>query len=395
MNDQSRSTKIYFFSPYDVLRARTNPISDVRFCAGFAENGCSISLITPYIYRPDNMRLSDVPDSYGITKHLKVALLPTPFWDNVPKWLVLPIMLFFNTIVVLGIYLVNLRQLSSVTIMSRSADLLLPAILLKRLIRRGPKIIVWAHEVIFKKRYFWVYRNSDAAIATNSAITQDLHSEAGIASDKLAITLNPITEKQLRNVITRAAARDHLGITGESPLIVYTGKLYKGQREVEYILEAAGQLPNYRFLLTGGKPDIVDYYKDYCLENELTNVEFTGFLQRYEDVAYYQFAADALVTYYSSHDHLIKYNLPNKICEYMLTSNPIVSSDHAAIRDVLTENNCILIQAEDPHALRKGIMFAIEEKEKAEQLAKQAFVDVKEMTFYKRTGCLLDFFDTL
>lgn len=47
--------KVYYFSPFDILRPRTNQISDMRLCEGFAENGCDVELIVPYCYRRDNI----------------------------------------------------------------------------------------------------------------------------------------------------------------------------------------------------------------------------------------------------------------------------------------------------------------------------------------------------
>jgi glycosyltransferase involved in cell wall biosynthesis len=389
--------KIYFFSPYDLLRAKTNSIADVHLCEGFAQNGCEVELVVPYVYRKDNIQSEDIDQVYGLHTPFRISILHTPFWDGMSKWLTLPIMSAAFALTALRILITNTGRHHEVTIISRNVDLLLPAILLKRLFRRnrGPKIVCWAHEFIPKQRYLWVYRHSDGVIGTNSAITADLERVAQIPASALSVSLNPITEHHIQDAWTRELAREKLNLAIDKPLIVYTGKLYVGQREAEYLLEAAQELPRYHFLFTGGKPNVISHYTRLCAERGINNVSFTGFLYRYNDVRLYQFAADALVSYYSRHDHLVTYNLPNKICEYMLTRNPIITADYPAIKDVLNRDNAILVEPENVAALCEAIRYTLENTAQTAKLAQRSFEDVKEMTFLKRTKSLLEFINKL
>ncbi len=388
--------KLYFFSPYDVLRARTNTISDVRLCEGFAANGCEVELIAPFVYRKDNLRREEIPRAYCLADPYRVTILPTPFGESTPKWFFLPVMWLLTLGAFLRILLTNLGRQQDVVIMSRSVDLLLPALCTSALLGRSrPRIVAWAHEVIFKPRYLWVYRKADAVVGTNSAITGDMHWKVGIPEDRLGISLNPITEAQLHTRVSREQARHKLGIETSRPLIVYTGKLYAGQKEIEYLLDAASRLPGYDFIVTGGKPEAVSHYERQCAGRGMNNVRFTGFLRHYKDVGYYQFAADVVVSYYSRFDHLVEYNLPNKICEYMLSGNPIVTSRFRAMHDVLNDTNAIFVAAEDPAALAEGIRHAITDPANARRKADQALEDVGNMTFRKRTAALLRLFTSL
>ena len=43
--------KLFYLTPFDVLRTTTNRISDVLSCEGFAQNKVLVRLITPYIHR--------------------------------------------------------------------------------------------------------------------------------------------------------------------------------------------------------------------------------------------------------------------------------------------------------------------------------------------------------
>ena len=222
--------KIYYFSIYDILRARTNQIADLRLCEGFTQNGCEVELIVPYVYREGNIHRDAVFETYGIETGYGVRILRTPFWEGMPAFLNIPLVYVYAFFTMLGILVSNRRDLSRVVLMSRSIDMLIPGILLKKLLRlrKGPLVVVWAHEIIFKKRYLWVYCNSDAVVGTNSVITEDLNAKVGIDNDRMEISLNPVSDHQLRNVLDRDAARRRLGLHVDRPLIVYTGKLYIG-----------------------------------------------------------------------------------------------------------------------------------------------------------------------
>jgi len=389
--------KIYYFSPFDILRPRTNQISDTHLCEGFAENGCDVELIAPYVYRKDNVKKHRILEYYGVRTAYKIKILKTFFRETTPDSIKLSITCLYGFGVIIRLLLSNVLHLGDVVVMSRNANLLLMPVFLKKMLRlqNGPKVICWVHEVVPKKSHSWVYRNADGVVGTNSAIVEDLLEKLHLPSNNLAVSMNPIAESQIQHVMAKAAARKVLNLNCSKPLIVYTGKLFIKQKEAEYILEAARQCPNFKFLLTGGKPNVIEYYKNWCAERNIHNVIFTGFLNNYTEVRYYQFAADVLVSYYSAQEHDVRYNLPNKICEYMLTRNPIVTCSFPAVKDTLNAANAIFVEPENPASLVQGIRMAVENKEEATRIAEQAFQDVKEMTFKKRTKLLLDFFQTL
>lgn len=389
--------KIYYFSIFDVFRARTNQISDIRLCEGLVQAGCEVEMITPYVYRRDNIKKKDVFDIYGVETPFRLNILKTPFVDDMPPYVMLPLLLLYVAFSCARIWLMNAARLSEVVIMSRSTDMLIPALLLKKALfaRNAPLVVCWAHEIVFRKRYQWVYRSADAVVGTNSAITEDMHHKLGVDNARLAITLNPISERQLSSRLSREDARARLNLWFAEPLIVYTGKLYIGQKEAEYILDAARLLPRYHFLLTGGKQHVVKYYRDYCQRHAIQNVTLVGFLKNYDEVQYYQSAADVLVSYYTSADHMTRYNLPNKMCEYMLAQNPIVTCDFPATRDVLNRRNAIFVAAENADALAQGIRLAVEDRKLAKNVAECAFKDVQSMTFRIRAEKLSRFFRDL
>ena len=394
--------KILYYSNFDVLRPSTNRISDVRFCEGFVENGCEVELTVPYVYRRYNIARSLVNRYYGIEHPFKIVILPTPFWEGISKWLSVPTLAAMVTAAYLRSLLATRGRWDETVVLSRDVNVLAPLLWInKALLRgRGPRVVLWAHEVKPESaQYRWVYRSVDGVIGTNSAIVEDVHAKLGVPRSKTAITLNPISTRQLRERLEggegKEAIRCRLGLPLDRPLVVYTGKVGAGLREIELILAAAARHPGYTFLFTGGKPEAVHHYRSYCEARGLDNVVLTGFLDDYTEVLQYQVAADVLVSFYSTQDHLVDYNYPQKITEYMLSGNPLVTPDYRATRDVLNERNAIFVAPEDPDSLAEGIRRAVEDRAYARRVAERAFRDVQEYTFEKRTRLLMDFFETL
>ncbi len=389
--------KIFYFTLYDILRIQTNQIGDVRLCEGFAENGCDVELIVPYVIRKDNLSKDEVLNYYHVSKPFKIRYLKTRFRDSTTMKLRVVIILPLITLKAISAVIKNRKRNTMVIFMSRNQKLLIPIMMLKKVFRLGRRFLTisWVHEVLPKRLTAWAYRNSDGVVGTNSAINEDLNHMIKIPAGKMAVSMNPITETQLKNTVDKHTAREKIGYNDKTPLIVYTGKLLKSQKEIEFILGAAKLLPGYNFLFTGGRPGVIEFYKEYCRENRLSNCIFTGYIPDYSQIRYYQFAADVLVSYYTLDEHLVRYNLPNKICEYMLTGNPIITPNFPALRDTLNEENAVFVEPENAHALAAKITEVLENKAKFKKIAEQAFNDVKEFTFKKRMKILVDFFMTL
>lgn len=388
--------KVFYFTQFDIRWPRTNANSDVKLCEGFAQNGCDIELVFPSIFRPQNLKFGELFDSYGITTKFKLRLLKTPLKYNTAERLQIVIKMLVNAFLFIRIIARHISLLDKLVFMSRDPNLLILFIILKKmlLLNRGPKIIAWAHEIILSKRtYVWVYTNADGIVGTNSSVTNDLNRELGLSFEKLAVSLNPITDRQLQHVITKQEARQALRLECDRPLVVYTGAT--PEKETEYILSAARELPGYNFLIVGANSTRTAKLESWCTARGINNVEFVSFLKNYRDVCLYQYAADVLVSYYSKYDHHVKYNLPNKICEYMLTGNPIVTWPLPSAIDVLNEENAIFTEPENPSALASGIRSAIENKSESTRIAQRAFKDVKRMTNSQRAKILMDFFTTL
>lgn|GEM_PF-1425520 len=389
---------IIYLSPYDILRPRTNQLSDVRFTEGFAQNNCNTHLVVPFVFRKDNILKSEVESTYGLSSKIQIHYLPTNFTSDVNGKLQLAQVTMLAVRQTLDL-LKNRSGKGTIYIISRSTHLLRPLFTLRKIFRSlfsNVHLIHWAHDFHSGAIYQSIYKKSDYILATNSSILESIHASAKREKSNGTFTLNPITEAQATESYSKEQAREQVHLSNiQNPLVVYTGKL--GQhydKEMKFILDAAQLLPQVTFLFTGGKPDVVQYWENFCKDKKLQNVIFTGYLPDYRKIKYYQYAADILISYYTHQGHDVRYNLPNKICEYMLTGNPIVTPDYPATRDLLNDANCIFTAPENAEALAKSIQEIVNDPQAAKIKALQALKDVKEITFKKVSARLLKQFPT-
>jgi glycosyltransferase involved in cell wall biosynthesis len=378
---------VYCFSQYDGLRPTTNPISDMRLCEGLAAEGYAVSLLAPYRLRlrRNNANRKELREAYGLKAPVTIRRLPTPLVEQLPPAVAVPILVAFVALAYLIISLRRRRELAISVVLSRDANCLVPVIALHRLIRwPRPTIIIWLHDLPPNKwQYRFVLSGVDGALATNSAIITDLRDAYGFRKPT-GLSLNPIPAEYLSTQPDQETARRSLGLSTRAPLAVYTGKLGFGLREIDYILEAAKLLPAVTFVLTGGKPHVVAHFRRTCEGEGLTNVIFTGFLFKVEQVRAYQRAADVVISYYSSYDHVTDHNYPQKLTEYMASGAPIVSPAFRATTDILRPDNAILVEPEDPAVLAAAIEQALAEGGRGHPAAARALEDARNLTVEHR-----------
>ena len=387
--------KFYFISPFCLLRPTTNRIFDVRFCDLLAGTGSSVTLVHPYYFMKENVDEKEIAGSYGVIHPVNFRMLRTPLNDDSPRvWqvFVLLVSFFFYS---LKIIVSNRKNLRDVYVITRDNKSSLPMIVLKKILGRfcRLKIINTVHEVKKGKLNAWMYRNYDGLLVTTSSAKDKLENGLAVSSSRIQRLVSPVS--QLSYSFTKEEARKKIKYDDKKPLVVYSGKLGKGISELNYIVDAAALLPQYNFILTGGKNEAVEYYLELCEKRKIHNVSLPGFINDAAFIKYYQVAADVLISYYSKQDHMVDYNFPQKLVEYMHTGNPIVTPDFLATHDVINASNAIMVEPDHAPSLAEGIKMAIENKETSKMLSEKAFEDVQQFSFEKQGEHLMNFFRKL
>ncbi|REK07244.1 MAG: glycosyltransferase [Bacteroidetes bacterium] len=390
-----KNLKVIIYSPYCILRPTTNRIFDMRMSDALAGKGAEISLVYPYTYMKENIRKKDIASCYGLEHKFKTRLLPTVLFENSSKWMRFMQMMLAYSFHSMIMFFENIFSGKKYVFFSRDAKSLIPPLLFKKYL---PflckwKVVFMAAEVKNNRTYRWVLNNSDGVFAGVTSTKEAIKKIAKVDESRFLLSLAPVPV--YKNDVSKTEARNRIGIADSEKLVVYTGKLGLDVQEVLYILDAAALLKEYVFLFTGGRESVVRKVKTYCQERHISNVMFTGFMDDSTLIRNYQLAADVLVSYYTSRDHMVEFNYPQKINEYLSTGNPVITPNFPATQDVLNETNVFFVKEDSPQHLAQGIRKLMEDRILARMLAEQAKKDSEKLSFESRATEIIRFISQL
>jgi len=160
----------------------------------------------------------------------------------------------------------------------------------------------------------------------------------------------------------------------------YVGSFFKGNG-YEILPELAKLMLEVDFHIIGGKEPLltklINQYKS------LNNIKFHGHIPHGQLIDLYYQMDIMLAPYQKNLPHL-QWVSPMKLFEYMSFSKPIIASDFPVLREVLDENNSILVKADNIDAWKKAVN-KLKDKELRKNLGKNAYdTFLKNYTWKKR-----------
>lgn len=226
---------------------------------------------------------------------------------------------------------------------------------------------------------------------TNSL--RDYYARQGIAGAKILVAPDAADFEKFIIHNPRSLIREELGLPKDAKIVMYTGHLYdwKGASVLlSAALNSKFKRQKVKFIFVGGtKSDIGIFRKTAGSAN---NVLILGH-KPHDQIPKYLAAADVLVLPNSAREDISRlYTSPMKLFEYMASERPIVASDLPSLREILNEQNSVLVSPDDPAALAAGIEKLLHDHSFGERLASQALSDVQGHTWNKRARKIIDFF---
>ena len=238
----------------------------------------------------------------------------------------------------------------------------------------------------------WLLKRINGTVVITHQLAK-AYREGGVLAEKILVAPDGVDAKLLSFELAKTRAREELGIPRNKRVIGYTGHLYpwKGTHTAA---QAMKTLPdNYLLYIVGGTPEDIENFKKYINDHIIQNVIVVGYVAP-KQVPKYLAAADILILPNTSADDMARlYTSPLKLFEYMAARRPIVASDLPSIREILNEENAILVKPDDPLALAEGVTKISENKALADSLVRKAFQDVQLFTWDKRAEKVLEFVD--
>ncbi|GIW46935.1 MAG: glycosyl transferase [Deltaproteobacteria bacterium] len=230
--------------------------------------------------------------------------------------------------------------------------------------------------------------------STNSKGLGEIYLRLGLPQEKLVVAPNGVDLERFQIGVSKEEARKLVGLDVKRKIVCYSGNVYEG-RGIELLIDVARELKDIVFVVVGGLESDVNRYRRLAEEKQVGNFVFTGFVP-HKDVVLYLLSADVLVMPYTSYMTIrggtvaSKFTSPIKLFEYMASCRPIVATSIPAVKEILEDNkNAVLVEPDSVSSLVNGIKRVVSEKEFADKLAFQAFIDVKRYTWEERVKRIL------
>lgn len=225
-----------------------------------------------------------------------------------------------------------------------------------------------------------------------SAGLRDALIDLGAAAEAILVAPDAVDVTRFTAAPDRERARATLHLPQGTPVVVYTGHLYRWKGAHTLALASHFLPPDAVMCIVGGTPADVVAFRDFLAREHLTHVRLPGYVPPAE-VPLWLAAADVLALPNSGTSAIsARYTSPLKLFEYMAARRPIVASDLPSLREVLVHGqNALLVPPDHPAALAEGLRAVLGDGALAQRLAEQAGQDVVGRTWDARAQAIMHF----
>ncbi|MDO8264936.1 MAG: glycosyltransferase family 4 protein [Candidatus Parcubacteria bacterium] len=369
--------KISYIVNARIPTERAHGIQITKMAESFADLGFKTELILP---RRRNPITEDVFKYYGLKENFEIKFLPC--WDLIT---------LDKYIGHLGLWIESMTFLISATfyIIFNQADIiytrdvsLLPLTLFKK------NVFLESHSMPRKYFLYAPFLRRLKGIIAITAILKKIFLEKGIKENKLFVAPDGVDLDEFDIKQTQAECRKRLNLPQEEKIIVYTGHLYKW-KGVQILADSAEYLPENAgiYFIGGTKEDI----KEFKSKNSVSNIKIVGH-QSHTEIPYWLKAADILVLPNSAKEDISLYwTSPLKLFEYMAANRPIIASDLPSIREILNEDNSLLVPPDDVQKLGQALNRLLADQALSMRISNNAYREAKKYTWQKRARGIIEF----
>lgn len=368
--------KIAYITNVRLPTERAHGYALMKMSEEFSRAGADVTLVVPR--KRDNVGAE--PFSYYDISH-NFSLRALPAWDFLGRRLGGAFMYGVDLAGFLFLLLITRPWGGGSVVYTR--DYLIAAIVPKRVIlelhslpRRGP---------LFQ----FALRRVEKIVVISNGLKEDLASSYGVEGGRILVAPDAVDMGVFKPVEDKGSLRHELGIPADKKVVLYTGHLY-GWKGADTLAEAARGLGKDALVVFVGGVDneLKRFVEKY---GNVPNIKVVPFQPR-EVAAKYMASADVLVLPNTAKSRISsRYTSPLKLFEYMASGVPIVASDLPSIREILNEQNAVLVEPDNPGALAVGIVQVLENPTAARERSGQALRDVQKYSWGLRAQKILAF----
>lgn len=371
--------RVYYIANFRMPSEKAHGIQVAKMCEAFIEAGADLTLIVPR-RKTDTRSLREF---YGLRVDVPKQVLFAFDWYT--KGRVLYYISSFSFMVSSFFFLWGKRHENGSVIYTIDADnwsyTHLPLISLpcfSEMHGSKPRTLV--------NKFF--FRNFSGAIAINRLIKESLHNRFGIASRRITVEHDAVDITHFVP-ISRALARERLGLPHDQKLILYVGRIlaWKGIDILPDTARAVGDAVNLG--IVGGTRE--QFEKITAIADIPDNIIFYGG-KDFAEIPVWIAAADAvLMTGTARHETSYRWTSPMKAFEYMACGAAIIAADTPAVREIVSESNAYLYKPDDADSLAREIRNVLENPQEAKRRGEAALEASKSCSWRDRAERVLQF----
>jgi len=370
-------SKIIYIANVRLPTEKAHGIQIMKMCEAFSNQGLKLKLVLPWRF---NKIKKDVFDFYGVKRNFKIKK-------------VFSLDLIFLRIPKFGFWIQSLTFSISafIYLIFKKTDIIYsrdPFILY--LISFFKKNLVL--ELHYLPKNFFLYKRVFKKSKNIIVITKNLKDsliKKGILSDKILVAPDGVDLNEFDINISKEEARKKLNLPLDKKIALYTGHLYKWKGAQVLADSSKFFNENAIVVFVGGTKEDEKEFKEK--NKELKNILILGY-KPYSEIPYYLKAADILLLPNSGKTEISKsWTSPMKMFEYMASKRPIIASNLPSIREILNEDNAILINPDDSKDLSKRINMALKNQSFSDKISIQAYQDVQKYSWFKRSKKIINF----
>ncbi|MBU2579480.1 glycosyltransferase [Candidatus Parcubacteria bacterium] len=373
--------KLVYLTNARIPTEKAHGIQIMKMCEAFGNAGVELELVLPWRF---NQIKENSFDFYGVKKSFKIKkIFSLDFiFLNIPKIFFWVQSLSFS----ISAFFYLLFKKTDIIYSRDSFLLYLISFFKKNLILELhylPKHL-FLHKRVFKK--------AKAVIVITKQLKKSLI-EKGISENKILVAPDGVDIGKFDIDILKDEARKKLNLPQNKKIVLYSGHLYKW-KGAQILANASKFLEKDTIVVfVGGTKEDEERFRDK--NKNLNNILILGH-RPYSEIPYYLKAADVLVLPNSGKEEISKsWTSPMKMFEYMASQRPIVASDLISLREILNENNAVLVEPDNSRALAEGIMSALKKDDFSAKILIEAWQNVQKYTWTERVKNILLFIKPL
>ena len=378
-----KNKKLFYITNSRVPTQRAHGLQIAKMCEGFANFFPHVCLVIPQI---PNSVTGDVFEHYNLKRNFQVKKLSTLYLSglaepapNVWYWIK-------SASFAASTFLFMLFHTTRDDLIYFRYDVVLFLALLPFLKIRN--IACEAHFLLTGWQRKMLLKAKNVIVITNEA--KRLYDQSSDSKEKVLVAPDGVSIADFDANISKEEARQKLKLPQDKKLVVYTGYFYEWKGVDPLLLAAKKFKQNEELVLVGGAEDL-ERVKEIINREDIKNIRIEGY-RPYKEVSLYQKAADCLVLTSSlKNDNSKFFTSPLKLFEYMASGRPIVASDTPSIREILNENNSVLVLPDDSNSMLEGVRIALYDNVLTESLVSKAKKEVLLYDWNLRAKRILEF----